>query len=320
MLAQQLPVRRAGAAVCCHTQPRQQRPRWLPARCPAAADAADGGSRSSGSAGSSSSGGGGSGQSGDVVRPTAQAAAAAAAPPPAPTTTPPPAAAPHSVDPAHAAPLPPSNPAGSTTGFSSYASLYKKSNSTQYARTAPGSGTASAAGAGSSSSSSSAQRSTVSSNAGVVPPLQPSSLVPPAVSPSPMTPPATSDGASSVEAAVAKAQAALAAAERSLGSLHTLRSAQLPGDSWTELLGVVRSAAAVAAAGALLVASHAFGLGWQWAAATSGALVLSGAVILVVLSARCCVAPCMPAARCSMLCSAMHACRCCRRCCRRLQR
>jgi hypothetical protein len=81
--------------------------------------------------------------------------------------------------------------------------------------------------------------------------------------------------AAGVEDALKKAQQALAAAESSLDSIHKLRSAQ-PPNKWTELLQVLRSVAVVAAAGAALVASHAFGLGWQWAGATLGALGLAG--------------------------------------------
>lgn len=80
--------------------------------------------------------------------------------------------------------------------------------------------------------------------------------------------------AAGVEDALKKAQRALAAAESSLDSIHKLRSAQ-PPNKWTELLQVLRSAAVVAAAGSALVASHAFGLGWQWAGATLGALGLA---------------------------------------------
>lgn len=79
-----------------------------------------------------------------------------------------------------------------------------------------------------------------------------------------------------VEDAIRKAQEALAAAETSLSSIHKLRSAQ-PPSNWTSLLQVLNSLATAAAAGALLVASHAFGLGWQWAGATIGALALAAA-------------------------------------------
>lgn len=78
-----------------------------------------------------------------------------------------------------------------------------------------------------------------------------------------------------VEDAIRKAQEALAAAETSLSSIHKLRSAQ-PPNKWAALLQVLMSLATAAAAGALLVASHAFGLGWQWAGATIGALALAG--------------------------------------------
>lgn len=78
-----------------------------------------------------------------------------------------------------------------------------------------------------------------------------------------------------VEDAIRKAQEALAAAETSLSSIHKLRSAQ-PPSKWSGLLQVLKSLATAAAAGALLVASHAFGLGWQWAGATIGALALAG--------------------------------------------
>jgi hypothetical protein len=81
--------------------------------------------------------------------------------------------------------------------------------------------------------------------------------------------------AAGVEDALKKAQQALAAAESSLDSIHKLRSAQ-PPNQWAGLLQVVRSVAVVAAAGSALVASHAFGLGWQWAGATLGALGLAG--------------------------------------------
>jgi nitroreductase len=60
-----------------------------------------------------------------------------------------------------------------------------------------------------------------------------------------------------------------------LSSIHKLRSAQAP-NKWSGLLQVLKSLATAAAAGALLVASHAFGLGWQWAGATIGALALAG--------------------------------------------
>jgi hypothetical protein len=81
--------------------------------------------------------------------------------------------------------------------------------------------------------------------------------------------------AAGVEDALKKAQRALAAAESSLGSIHKLRSAQ-PPNKWTGLLQILRSVAVVAAAASALVASHAFGLGWQWAGATLGALGLAG--------------------------------------------
>jgi hypothetical protein len=81
--------------------------------------------------------------------------------------------------------------------------------------------------------------------------------------------------AAGVEDALKKAQQALAAAESSLGSIHKLRSAQ-PPNKWTGMLQILRSVAVVAAAGSALVASHAFGLGWQWAGATLGALGLAG--------------------------------------------
>jgi nitroreductase len=87
--------------------------------------------------------------------------------------------------------------------------------------------------------------------------------------------PSPTDNSVGVEDAIKKAQEALAAAESSLGSIHKLRSAQPPG-RWSALLQVAKSLATAAAAGALLVASHAFGLGWQWAGATIGALALAG--------------------------------------------
>jgi nitroreductase len=88
--------------------------------------------------------------------------------------------------------------------------------------------------------------------------------------------PAGSPDPAGVEDAIRKAQEALAAAETSLSSIHKLRSAQ-PPSKWSGLLQVLKSLATAAAAGALLVASHAFGLGWQWAGATIGALALAGA-------------------------------------------
>jgi hypothetical protein len=81
--------------------------------------------------------------------------------------------------------------------------------------------------------------------------------------------------AADVSNAIRKAQEAIAAAESSLSSIQHLPSAQLP-NPWAGLLQVAKSLATVAAAGALLVASHAFGLGWQWAGATIGALALAG--------------------------------------------
>lgn len=87
--------------------------------------------------------------------------------------------------------------------------------------------------------------------------------------------PAGSTDPAGVEDAIRKAQEALAAAETSLSSIHKLRSAQ-PPSKWSGLLQVLNSLATAAAAGALLVASHAFGLGWQWAGATIGALALAG--------------------------------------------
>jgi hypothetical protein len=80
--------------------------------------------------------------------------------------------------------------------------------------------------------------------------------------------------------AMRKAQEAIAAAESSLSSIQQLPSAQ-PPNRWAGLLQVAKSLATVAAAGALLVASHAFGLGWQWAGATIGALALAGEQLLL---------------------------------------
>jgi hypothetical protein len=78
-----------------------------------------------------------------------------------------------------------------------------------------------------------------------------------------------------VEDAIRKAQEALAAAESSLSSIHQLQSAQ-PPNKWQGLVVILKSMATVWGAGALLVASHAFGLGWQWAGATLGAMALAG--------------------------------------------
>lgn len=81
--------------------------------------------------------------------------------------------------------------------------------------------------------------------------------------------------AAGVEDAIRKAQEALAAAEDSLTSVQQLRSAQ-PRSRWHGWLQLLRSVVMVVASGALLVASHAFGLGWQWAGATLGAIGLAG--------------------------------------------
>lgn len=103
--------------------------------------------------------------------------------------------------------------------------------------------------------------------------------------------PAGSTDPAGVEDAIRKAQEALAAAETSLSSIHKLRSAQ-PPSKWSGLLQVLKSLATAAAAGALLVASHAFGLGWQWAGATIGALALAGMCWLEGVR----VSPALPAA------------------------
>jgi hypothetical protein len=64
-------------------------------------------------------------------------------------------------------------------------------------------------------------------------------------------------------------------AESTLSSIEGMDSAAEP-PKWTKLLLTVRKVVAASVLCGLMVASHAFGLAWQWAAATLGALGIAG--------------------------------------------
>lgn len=78
--------------------------------------------------------------------------------------------------------------------------------------------------------------------------------------------------------ALAQAQAALVSAEQELGAMEFRDDGApgLPDPRVVAFLGAVRSAVGLAALGAAMVASHAFGLGVQWAAAAVGAAAIAG--------------------------------------------
>jgi hypothetical protein len=78
--------------------------------------------------------------------------------------------------------------------------------------------------------------------------------------------------------ALAQAQAALASAERELGAMKFEDDGApgLPDPRVVAFLGALRSAVGLAALAAAMVASHAFGLGVQWAAAAAGAAAIAG--------------------------------------------
>lgn len=207
--------------------------------------------------------GDGTASSGDVIRPSAKAAA-----PPA-----------SSVDVTGQTSTSTGSHSASSSGFTSYSDMYKALNNSSYSKAADSSTPKSKQ---STSNTSAHQHGPTSGSTGtrtdgldissnghqlsgkgsVDAPGEPRSSTA-AVDPA------------GVDEAIRKAQEALAAAESSLTSIHQLRSAQ-PPNKWTGLLQLVRSAAIVVASGALLVASHANGLGWQWAGATLGALGLAG--------------------------------------------
>ena len=86
--------------------------------------------------------------------------------------------------------------------------------------------------------------------------------------------PAESPGA--VEEAMQKAEAALAMAESTLSSIEGMDIGLEPPSKWTKIFLLVRKVVAASALCGLMVASHAFGLAWQWAAATLGALGIAG--------------------------------------------
>lgn len=228
-------------------------------------------------------------EGGDVVRPNAQAAAPVSPPPVAGAAAGNNSSSQHAAS-GHSA----ATPSSSSSAKGSYSEFYKALNSTQYGLAAGG------FSAGRDTPSNGTGASTQSHHHQPQQQLDSTSTSPP---PPPAAAAAVGDGAGSstvpstaisadasqeqqpqqpspidsvgVEDAIKKAQEALAAAESSLSSIHKLRSAQPPG-RWSALLQVAKSLATAAAAGALLVASHAFGLGWQWAGATIGALALAG--------------------------------------------
>lgn len=88
------------------------------------------------------------------------------------------------------------------------------------------------------------------------------------------SPPPADSPAASVEEALQKAQAALAAAESHLSSIETLQP-QL-STRWTKALQVVKLLALAAATAGLLVTSHAFGLTWQWVSAVAAGVGVAG--------------------------------------------
>lgn len=228
---------------------------------------------------------------GDVVRPSAQASAPVSPPPVADhasagtsSSNSPASSQRRSSSSGRSAGKPNGSSINSTKG--SYSEFYKAVNSTQYGLASGGqfAGSHSTPSNGSGSSSSAnvqqpqpqheqlqhaADQSAAAAISGDGHSSSPTSAVEQQVQQPSSTDPA------GVEDAIRKAQEALAAAETSLSSIHQLRSAQ-PPNKWSGLLQVLKSLATAAAAGALLVASHAFGLGWQWAGATIGALALAG--------------------------------------------
>lgn len=204
--------------------------------------------------------------SGDVVRPSAQAAA----PPTAPVDV---------TGQTSQTSATSTSKGSNSSGYSSFSDMYKSLNRTQYSRQVD-------------SSSPRTKHSSNSPSSGAIGPStgiytdktasNVSSDTHPTSHSSGTTKPAEATSAStaavdaaSVEEAIRKAQEALAAAESSLNTVPHLQTAQ-PASRWHGLLQLLRSVAIVAASGALLVASHAFGLGWQWAGATLGAIGLAG--------------------------------------------
>jgi nitroreductase len=221
---------------------------------------------------------------GDVVRPSAQASAPVSPPAVADLTGS--SGGNNASFPSHSSGTGRSaaKPGSSNSKSGSYSELYKAVNSTQYGLSLGGQcagGNGGPPSGGSSSSSGAEQQheqpqpvagDELAAAAGTSEGSHSSA----ASSASTQLQQASSTDPAGVEDAIRKAQEALAAAETSLSSIHRLRSAQAPND-WSGLLQVLKSLATAAAAGALLVASHAFGLGWQWACATIGALALAGA-------------------------------------------
>eukprot|EP00878_Enallax_costatus_P012038 GHUV01012570.1.p1 GENE.GHUV01012570.1~~GHUV01012570.1.p1 ORF type:complete len:404 (+),score=123.29 GHUV01012570.1:291-1502(+) len=203
---------------------------------------------------------------GDVVRPSAQAAAPPAAP----------------VDLTGQDSQTSAKPAGKGSGgggYSSYTDMYKALNSTNYSRHVDSSSSKSKHSSGPSSVPSSPASTSTGTQADSTASLNSSNGHLASNSSSISLPADTQTSTAAVDAAgvedaIRKAQEALAAAENSLTSIHQLRSAQ-PASKWHGVLQLLRSIAIVATSGALLVASHAFGLGWQWAGATLGAIGLA---------------------------------------------
>lgn len=94
---------------------------------------------------------------------------------------------------------------------------------------------------------------------------------------------ATTPPPSAVEDAIAKAQAALAGAQATLSSVESLEGAT-PNLKLQQALKLARSFVLAGGLAVLLVGAHAFGLAWQWAAATLGALAVAGKLLVHMYS------------------------------------
>ncbi|KAG2501334.1 hypothetical protein HYH03_001125 [Edaphochlamys debaryana] len=162
--------------------------------------------------------------------------------------------------------------ASTTAAPPSYSEHYRRANTPFYHSPDASSGNGSPSSSASTSSSSSGPSlSHVSNGSG------PSS---PAPSPG--------SDAAEVSAALARAQAALERAETSLDDIQRLSSsidaaalaslarATAPPTRWQKLLSLARSLIILGSLAVAMLATHAFGLGVQWAGAAAGAALIAG--------------------------------------------